>query len=94
MVNYQAIFATCTAICNVLLQARSADLYGQDIEDVGCSVFTTADFNSNISTDGEVALFLYRVDVNAVQRTLPPRPRYDGLNGSRERRSRRQCRCD
>jgi hypothetical protein len=79
MASYQAIFATCAAICNVLLQARSADLYSADIENVGCSVFTTSDFNNNIPADGEVALFHYRVDVNAVQRTLPPRPRYDGL---------------
>jgi hypothetical protein len=79
MASYQAIFASCTAICNVLLQARSAELYSADIENVGCSVFTTSDFNNNIPAEGEVALFLYRVDVNAVQRTLPPRPRYDGL---------------
>ncbi|MFZ0544456.1 MAG: DUF4255 domain-containing protein [Candidatus Promineifilaceae bacterium] len=83
MASYQAIFATCTAICNVLLQARSADLYGVDIENIGCSVFTTFDFNGNIPTDGEVALFLYRVDVNAAQRTMPPRPRYDGIQERR-----------
>ena len=83
MANYQAIFATCASICNVLRQARSADLYGSDIENVDCNVFTTSDFDSNIPLRGEVALFLYRVDVNAVQRTLPPKPRRDGL---RERR--------
>jgi hypothetical protein len=83
MANYQAIYATCSAICNVLLQARSADLYGPDIENVGCDVFTTSDFTNTISGDGEVALFLYRVDINAVQRTLPPRPRYDGLKERR-----------
>jgi hypothetical protein len=66
-----------------LLQARSADLYGPDIENVGCDVFTTSDFTTNIPGDGEVALFLYRVDINAVQRTLPPRPRYDGLKERR-----------
>lgn len=83
MANYQAIYATCSAICNVLLQARSATLYGTDIENVGCSVFTTSDFDNNIPADGEIALFLYRVEVNGVQRTLPPRPRYDGIKERR-----------
>jgi hypothetical protein len=50
---------------------------------VECRVFTTADFADNIPADGEVALFLYRIDVNPVQRTLPPRVREDG---ARERR--------
>lgn len=79
MATYQAIFATCSAICNMLRKARAADLYGADIENVDCAVFTTSDFNGNIPAEGEVALFLYRVEVNAVQRTLPPRPRPDGL---------------
>ncbi len=83
MARYQAIYATCSAICNVLLQARSAALYSGEIANVGCSVFTTSDFDNGIPTDGEVALFLYRVDINAVQRTLPPRPRYDGLTERR-----------
>lgn len=83
MANYQAIYATCSAICNVLLQARSATLYGTDIENVGCNVFTTSDFDNNIPADGEIALFLYRVEVNGVQRTLPPRPRYDGIKERR-----------
>ncbi len=79
MASYQAIFSACTAICNILLQARSATLYSTEIENVGCRVFTTSDFSSNIPIDGEVALFLYRVDINGVQRALPPRPRYDGI---------------
>lgn len=83
MATYQSVFATCAAIRNMLMQARSADLYGPDIANVDCQVFTTNDFTSNIPADGQVALFLYRVDVNPVQRTLPPRPRYDGI---RERR--------
>ncbi len=83
MANYRAIFASCLAICNLLRQSRSADLYGADIENVECSVFTTADFAGNIPVDGEVALFMYRVDINGVQRTLPPRPRYDGVQERR-----------
>ncbi len=83
MATYQSVFATCAAIRNLLLQARSPDLFGADIENVDCQVFTTADFSSNIPAEGQVALFLYRVDVNPVQRTLPPRPRFDGV---RERR--------
>lgn len=83
MANYRAIFASCLAICNLLRQSRSADLYGDDIANVECSVFTTADFSRNIPADGEVALFLYRVDINSVQRTLPPRPRYDGVQERR-----------
>lgn len=83
MANFQAIYATCSAICNVLLQARSTALYSAEIANVGCSVFTTSDFNNGIPNDGEVALFLYRVDVNATQRTLPPRPRNDGLKERR-----------
>lgn len=83
MATYQAVFATCTAICNLLLASRSPDLYGDDVENVGCRVFTTSDFTSNIPADGEVALFLFRVDVNGVQRTLPPRPRFDGLQERR-----------
>lgn len=79
MASYHAIFATCAAICNLLEQARSPELYGPDIETITCRVFTTSDFLSAIPADGEVALFLYRVDINPVQRTLPPRPRYDGL---------------
>jgi hypothetical protein len=83
MATYQSIFATCAAICNLLRQARSAGLFGPAIVNVDCQVFTTADFNSNIPADGQVALFLYRVDINPTQRTLPPRTRHDG---TRERR--------
>lgn len=83
MATYQSIFATCAAIRNMLRQARSAALFGPDIANVDCQVFTTADFNSGIPAEGQVALFLYRVDVDWVQRTLPPRPRPDGI---RERR--------
>jgi hypothetical protein len=79
MGSYEAVYATCAAICTVLEQARSAALYGPDIEDVGCRVITTGDFADNIPVDGEVVLFLYRVEVDPVQRTLPPRPRYDGI---------------
>lgn len=79
MGTYEAVYATCAAVCTVLEHARSATLYGPDIEDVGCRVITTSDFADNIPVDGEVVLFLYRVDVNPVQRTLPPRPRYDGI---------------
>lgn len=83
MATHQAVFATCAAIRNMLVHARSADLYGAEIVNVDCQVFTTADFGSNIPAEGQVALFLYRVDVDPVQRTLPPRPRFDGI---RERR--------
>lgn len=83
MATYQSVFATCAAICNVLEQSRSAALFGPEIANVDCQVFTTAGFETNIPAAGQVALFLYRVDVNPVQRTLPPRPRYDGI---RERR--------
>lgn len=79
MATYQAIYATSSAICNVLRQSRDADLFGTDIVDVGCRVFSTSDFESNIPADGEVALFPYRVDIDSVQRTLPATPRYDGL---------------
>ena len=75
MATHQAVFATCAAIRNMLIQARSAALFGADIVNVDCQVFTTADFGSNIPAEGQVALFLYRVDVNGGQRTLPPRPR-------------------
>lgn len=79
MATYQAIYATSSAICNVLRQSRDADLFGTDITDVGCRVFSTSDFESNIPADGEVALFPYRVDIDSVQRTLPAAPRYDGI---------------
>lgn len=83
MATFQSVFAICAAIRNLLMQARSADLFGPAIANVDCQVFTTADFSSNIPVEGQVALFLYRVDVNPIQRTLPPRPRFDGV---RERR--------
>lgn len=79
MATYRAIYATSTAICNVLRQSRDPLLFGDDIANIGCRVFATADFTSNIPEDGEVALFPYRVDIDAVQRTLPARPRYDGI---------------
>lgn len=83
MATSQSVFATCLAICNVLQQARSAALFGAEIANVECQVFSTEDFKNNIPADGQVALFLYRVDVNPIQRTMPPRPRFDGI---RERR--------
>lgn len=79
MASFQAIYAACTAICNVLEQSRSPDLYGPDVQNVDCRVFTTANFDENIPVNGEVALYLYRVNVNQVQRVLPPQPRYDGI---------------
>lgn len=79
MATFQAIYAACTAICTVLEQSRSPDLFGPDVQNVNCRVFNTDNFNENIPVDGEVALFLYRVEVNAVQRARPPRPRYDGI---------------
>lgn len=79
MASFQAIYAACAAICNVLEQSRTPDLYGPDVQNVACRVFTTANFDENVPMNGEVALYLYRVDVNHVQRTLPPRPRYDGV---------------
>jgi hypothetical protein len=83
MATFQSVYATCQAICNVLEQSRSAALYSPEIANVTCDVFTTGDFSGNIPAAGQVALFLYRVDVNATQRTMPPRPRFDGI---RERR--------
>lgn len=77
MASFQAIYAACTAICNVLEQSRSPGLFGPDVQNVDCRVFTTANFEENIPMNGEVALYLYRVDVNHVQRALPPRPRQD-----------------
>lgn len=79
MATYQAIHATSIAICNVLRQSRDPLLFGADISDVGCRVFSTTDFTSNIPAEGEVALFPFRVDIDSVQRTLPARPRYDGI---------------
>lgn len=79
MATYRAIYATATAICNVLRQSRDPLLFGADIANIGCRVFSTSDFTSNIPEAGEIALFPYRVDIDAVQRTLPARPRYDGI---------------
>ena len=79
MANYRAIYATSLAICSVLRQSRSAELFGTDIENVGCRVFSTLNFADNIPEEGEVGLFPYRIDISHVQRTLPPRPRYDGI---------------
>ncbi|MDX1665193.1 MAG: DUF4255 domain-containing protein [Candidatus Promineifilaceae bacterium] len=78
MGTYEAVYATCTAICTVLEQSRSGVLYGPDVEAVTCRVITTGDFESDVPLAGEVVLFLYRVEINRVQRTLPPRPREDG----------------
>lgn len=79
MATYRAIYATATAICNVLRQSRDPTLFGADIANINCRVFATSDFTSNIPEDGEVALFPYRVVIDNVQRTLPARPRYDGV---------------
>ena len=79
MASYEAIFSVSEAICNMLRQSRSAALYGPDIQDVECQVFTTANFGDNVGVDGEVAVFPYRVDISRSQRSLPPQPRYDGI---------------
>ena len=63
----------------MLVQSRDAVLWGADIANVDCRVFTTANFDENIPRDGEVAIFPYRVDISRSQRSLPPIPRYDGI---------------
>ena len=80
MADHRAVAATCEAVVKLLRQSWNPTDFNNAAGQF--RVFRNADFDSPPITLGG-ALFLYRVSISGVQRTLPPRPREDG---QRERR--------
>jgi len=69
MATYRAVGATCEAIVRLLQQSWQRDLF--DGADLQFEVYRTRDFATPM--DAGVSLFLYRAQVNSVQRTPPGR---------------------
>ena len=71
MASYRAIKATCEAVIELLRRSWRTDMFTTDT--LTFEVYNTASFESPTVTVG-VTLFLYRVEVNQVQRSLPAPP--------------------
>lgn len=77
MANYQAIQAACEAVVNLLDNAwrpRQADLFGG--ANLEFRVCQEKDFANLVAPS--VSLFLYYVNINPIQRTMPARFNPDG----------------
>lgn len=70
MATYRAVGATCEAIVRLLQQSWRREIF--DGTDLQFAVYRTGDFATPM--DAGVSLYLYRVMVNTVQRTPPPKP--------------------
>jgi hypothetical protein len=70
MASFRAIAATCEAVARLLQQAWRTDLF--DETELQFQVYRTRSFTTPMDTG--VSIFLYRVDVNGVQRTPPAPP--------------------
>ncbi len=80
MANYRAIKATCEAVIELLKRSWWTDMFTTDT--LSFEVYNVDSFDSPTVTVG-VTLFLYRVEVNQTQRTLPAPP--DVMGQSRRR---------
>lgn len=78
MATYRAISATCQAIVRLLQQSWRPELF--DDAPLQFAVYSTQDFADPM--DAGVSLFLYRANINGVQRTPPARI---DANGQRRR---------
>ncbi len=74
MASYRAIASTCEAVARMLRHAWRPELF--DEADLQFQVFRTRSFTAPMDTG--VSVYLYRVDVNGVQRTPPAPPASGG----------------
>jgi len=71
MATYRAIKATCEAVVELLKQSWHEDMFTSEI--LSFEVYNSDSFTDLTVTVG-VTLFLYRVEINATQRSLPAPP--------------------
>jgi hypothetical protein len=75
MATYRAIKATCEAVVELLKQSWRQDMFTSDT--LTFEVYNSDSFTDLTVTVG-VTLFLYRVEINPVQRSLPAPPSATG----------------